>query len=59
MTGLDEYWLYKFKVNAATVKGNATSEFSSVFRTKQGGESFCYVEMKSGVAVAMPLVSVS
>lgn len=43
VTGLEEYWPYKFKVNAATLKGNTTSEFSSVFRTKQGGESFCYV----------------
>lgn len=35
VTGLEEYWPYKFKVNAATAKGNTTSNFSSVFKTKQ------------------------
>lgn len=39
MTGLEAYWPYKFEVNAATVKGNMTSDFSSVFKTKQAGES--------------------
>nr|XP_034332445.1 receptor-type tyrosine-protein phosphatase eta isoform X3 [Crassostrea gigas] len=34
--GLDEYWQYRFKVDASTVKGNATSNISSTFRTKQG-----------------------
>lgn len=38
VNGLEEYWPYKFKVNAATVKGNKTSDFSSVFRTKQAGK---------------------
>lgn len=38
--GLDEYWQYRFKVDASTVKGNATSNISSTFRTKQGGELF-------------------
>lgn len=41
VTGLEEYWPYKFKVTAATVKGNTTSDFSSVFRTTQAGNS-CY-----------------
>uniref|UniRef100_K1RD42 Receptor-type tyrosine-protein phosphatase N2 n=1 Tax=Magallana gigas TaxID=29159 RepID=K1RD42_MAGGI len=35
VTGLEEYWPYKFQVNAATVKGNRTSDFSSVFKTKE------------------------
>lgn len=39
LTSLEEYWPYKFKVDAATVKGNKTSDFSSIFRTKQGGKS--------------------
>lgn len=44
VTGLEEYWPYKFKVTAATVKGDNTSDFSSVFRTKQAGNSFyCHV----------------
>nr|XP_034332451.1 phosphatidylinositol phosphatase PTPRQ [Crassostrea gigas] len=34
VTGLKEYWPYKFQVNAATEKGNRTSDFSSVFKTK-------------------------
>lgn len=38
--GLDEYWQYRFKVNASTVKGNAISNISSTIRTKQGGELF-------------------
>lgn len=38
--GLDEYWQYRFKVDASTVKGNATSNISSTIRTKQGGELF-------------------
>lgn len=38
VTGLEEYWPYKFKVNAATAKGNRTSDFSSVFKTKQAGK---------------------
>lgn len=38
VTGLEEYWSYKFKINAATVKGNITSEFSSIFTTKQARE---------------------
>lgn len=37
VTGLEEYWPYKFQVNAATVKGNKTSDFSSVFKTKEAG----------------------
>lgn len=40
VTGLEEYWPYKFKVDAATVKGNKTSDFSIVFRTTQAGNSF-------------------
>lgn len=40
VTGLEEYWSYRFKVNAATVKGNTISDFSSIFRTKQSGEVF-------------------
>lgn len=40
VTGLEEYWPYRFKVNAATNKGNMTSNFSSIFRTLQAGESF-------------------
>lgn len=43
VTGLEEYWPYKFKVTAATVKGNTTSDFSSVFRTTQAGESISVV----------------
>lgn len=43
VTGLEEYWPYKFKVNAATVKGNKTSDFSSVFRTKQAGKLFNFL----------------
>lgn len=39
VTGLEEYWQYKFKVNAATGKGNTISEFSNNFRTLQAGES--------------------
>lgn len=38
--GLEEYWQYRFKVDASTVKGNATSNISSTIRTKQGGELF-------------------
>lgn len=38
VTGLEEYWPYKFKVTATTVKGNATSDYSSVLRTTQAGE---------------------
>ncbi|XP_052712082.1 receptor-type tyrosine-protein phosphatase eta-like isoform X2 [Crassostrea angulata] len=34
--GLEEYWQYRFKVDASTVKGNATSNISSTIRTKQG-----------------------
>lgn len=37
VTGLEEYWPYTFQVNAATVKGNRTSDFSSVFKTKEAG----------------------
>lgn len=37
VTDLEEYWPYKFQVNAATVKGNTTSDFSSVFQTKEAG----------------------
>uniref|UniRef100_K1PRP2 Uncharacterized protein n=1 Tax=Magallana gigas TaxID=29159 RepID=K1PRP2_MAGGI len=36
VTGLEEYWPYRFKVIAATGKGNSTSDFSSTFRTKSG-----------------------
>lgn len=43
VTGLEEYWPYRFKVNAATKKGNMTSNFSSVFRTLPAGESFNYM----------------
>lgn len=44
VTDLEEYWPYKFKVTAATVKGDNTSDFSSVFRTTQAGNSFyCHV----------------
>lgn len=43
VTGLEEYWPYKFKVTAATVKGNTTSDFSSVFRTTQAGESISVI----------------
>lgn len=44
VTGLEEYWPYKFKVTAATVKGDNTSDFSSVFRTTQAGNAFyCHV----------------
>lgn len=38
VTGLEEYWPYRFKVNAATVKGNITSDFSSIFTTEQARE---------------------
>lgn len=38
--GLEEYWQYRFKVDASTVKGNATSNMSRTIRTKQGGELF-------------------
>lgn len=41
MTGLEEYWPYKFRVDAATVKGTRTSDFSNVFKTKQAGKSIC------------------
>lgn len=41
VTDLEEYWPYKFKVTAATVEGDNTSDFSSVFRTTQAGNS-CY-----------------
>lgn len=41
MTGLEEYWPYKFRVDAATVKGTRTSDFSNVFKTKQAGMSIC------------------
>lgn len=37
VTGLKEYWPYKFQVNAATEKGNRTSDFSSVFKRKLAG----------------------
>lgn len=40
VTGLQEYWPYRFKVDAATKKGNMTSDFSSIFRTLQARESF-------------------
>lgn len=43
VTGLEEYWPYKFKVTAATVKGNTTSDYSSVFRTTQAGESISVI----------------
>lgn len=43
MTGLEEYWPYKFRVDAATVKGTRTSDFSNVFKTKQAGKSICQV----------------
>lgn len=36
VTGLEEYWPYRFKVIAATGKGNSTSDFSRTFRTKSG-----------------------
>lgn len=36
VTGLEEYWPYRFKVIATTGKGNSTSDFSSTFRTKSG-----------------------
>lgn len=42
MTGLEEYWPYKFRVDAATVKGTRTSDFSNVFKTKQAGKSICH-----------------
>lgn len=32
--GLEEYWLYKFKVNVVIVKGNKILDFLSVFRIK-------------------------
>ncbi|XP_061176199.1 phosphatidylinositol phosphatase PTPRQ-like [Saccostrea echinata] len=32
---LEEYWPYKFKVDAATIKGNTTSDLSDIVRTKQ------------------------
>lgn len=35
VAGLEVYWPYRFKVNAATVKGNTTSDFSSIFKTKK------------------------
>lgn len=41
VTGLEEYWQYRFKVIAATGKGNSTSDFSSTFRTKSGRK--CHV----------------
>lgn len=43
VTGLEEFWPYKFKVTAATVKGNTTSEFSSVFITTQARESISVI----------------
>lgn len=39
---LEEYWQYRFKVGASTVKGNATSNISSTFITKQAGENIPY-----------------
>nr|XP_022292672.1 receptor-type tyrosine-protein phosphatase beta-like isoform X2 [Crassostrea virginica] len=35
VSNLEEYWPYKFKINAATVKGNTTSDFSSISITSQ------------------------
>lgn len=44
VNGLEEYWQYRFKVDASTVKGNATSNISSTFRTKQAGELFLIID---------------
>lgn len=38
VSNMEEYWLYKFEVNAATVKGNKTSDESKTFRTMQAGK---------------------
>lgn len=54
VTGLEEYWPYKFKVNAATVKGNETSDFSSVFRTKQARESILLFFFFKPVFIFLP-----
>lgn len=43
VTGLEEYWPYKFKVNAVTGRGNETSHSLSVFRTKQARVSIFVV----------------
>lgn len=32
--GLEEYWLYKFKINVVIVKGNIMLEFLSIFIIK-------------------------
>ena len=40
VSNMEEYWPYKFEVNAATVKGNKTSDTSRIFRTNQAGKPF-------------------
>lgn len=44
VSNLEEYWPYKFKVDAATVKGNTTSDFSNISTTSQAG-NLRYVDM--------------
>lgn len=51
VVGLEEYWQYRFKVDASTVKGNATSNISSTIRTKQGGELFFINVQGKGVII--------
>ena len=42
VSNMEEYWPYKFEVNAATVKGNKTSDKSRIFRTNQAGKPFFF-----------------
>ncbi|XP_061176197.1 phosphatidylinositol phosphatase PTPRQ-like [Saccostrea echinata] len=48
---LEEYWPYRFKVDASTIKGNTTSDLSNIVRTKQAApeevENFT-VKIKDG-----------
>ncbi|XP_062620048.1 phosphatidylinositol phosphatase PTPRQ-like, partial [Saccostrea cucullata] len=51
ITDLEEYWPYKFKVIAATIKGTSASDLSDIVRTKQAApgqvENFT-IEIRDG-----------